>query len=156
MRKGQTEIMGLMVIFILFIFLGLIYLKFSGGTKEEPMATSRLNLEGANMISAMMSYTICDENSFRDVLKTCVEGNQQVCGASSCEVIKSTAEAIVKAVMGNQTYQFNLVASGQDLAKIPEKAPKCTRTTVNTFNNTLVRDVYVKILLCQKGTEKKE
>ncbi len=154
MKRGQTEIMGLMVIFILFIFIGLIYLKFSGGPTEEPMATSRTNLEGANMVSAMMSYTICEDKSFMDALKMCKdEDNAQLCGAPSCDTVKATAEGIVKAVMGNSTYQFTIISNGQDIVKVPEKDVKCTQMTVNTFNNTLVKDVAIRLKTCQKGTE---
>lgn len=153
MKKAQTEIMGLVVIFMLFIFIGLIYLKFSGTPKEEPMATSRMNLEGANMVTALMRHTVCEDNSFRDALELCTEGNQPVCGMPSCDAVKTTAETAVKAIMGNNTYQFTILAAGEELAKTPENAPKCERTTVNTYNNTLVKDVAVKMLICQKGTE---
>lgn len=153
MRRAQIEIIGLMVIFILFVFIGLLYLKFSGGPKEEPMAVSRMNLEGANMVSSLMSYTICEENSFRDALRTCIDGDQPMCGTTSCKAVETTAEAAVKAIMGNQTYQFLIIAAGNELVKLPENAPKCKKTTVNIYNNTLVRDTYVKTLICQKGTE---
>src|SRR3989338_9113801 len=103
------------------------------------------------MVSAMMSYSICPDNSFHDALKTCIENEGQICGANSCEAVKSTAEGIVKAVMGNETYKFTLIAADKELVKLPEKEIKCVNPVVNTFNNTLVKDSYMRITLCKKG-----
>ncbi|MFH0752312.1 MAG: hypothetical protein V1914_01815 [archaeon] len=153
MKKAQTELMGLMVIFILFIFIGLIYLKFSGGAAEEPMADTRTAIEGSNMVSALMSYTICDDNDFRDALKACLEGDQDVCGAPSCNVVKTTAEGVVKAVMGNDTYQFVINGDGEELVKVPEADITCKNMVVNTFNNTLVKNTYIRLKTCKKGSE---
>lgn len=151
MKKAQTELMGLMVIFILFIFIGLIYLKYSGGAADEPAIDTRMAVEGSNLVGALMSYTICDGNSFRDALKECMEGGRDICGAPSCEAVKSTAEGAVKAVMGNDTYQFTINGDGEDLVKIPETDVKCTNAIVNTFNNTLVRNTYIRLKTCKKG-----
>ncbi len=152
MRKAQTELMGLMVIFILFIFIGLIYLKFSGTPKEEPAADTRMAVEGSNLVGALMSYTICDGNSFRDALKECLGGGRDICGTPSCEAVKTTAEGAVKAVMGNDTYQFTINGDGEDLVKIPEKDITCKNAIVNTFNNTLVRNTYIRLKTCKKGS----
>ena len=151
MKRAQTEIMGLLVIFILFIFIGLIYFRFSGTPEEEPMSTSRSYIEGSNMVSAMMSYSICPDSSFHDALKTCIENEGQVCGMDSCEAVKKTAEGIVKAVMGNETYKFTLIAADKELVRLPAADIKCVNPVVNTFNNTLVRGSYMRITLCRKG-----
>ena len=156
MRRGQTEIMGLVVIFILFLFIGLIYFRFSGTAEAEPMSTSRSYVEGSNMVNSMMAYSICKDNSFRDALKGCIEGESSICGENSCDAVKTTAEGIVKAVMANESYQFTLVAAGNEIVKVPKTDVKCGTSTVNTFNNTIIKDAYIRIKICKKGTETKQ
>lgn len=61
-RKGQTEIVGLLAIVILLIFLGMVYLGFVSFREESILPTLRTNIEAENALKAVMKVEV-EENA---------------------------------------------------------------------------------------------
>tara|TARA_Y100000310_G_scaffold340265_1_gene435405 strand:- start:2639 stop:3121 length:483 start_codon:yes stop_codon:yes gene_type:complete len=72
-RKGQTEVMGLLVIVILLVFLGLIYLGFVMSKGPGELSTIRTNIEAENSLKAVMNVNLddIDDKSVVDMVVDC-------------------------------------------------------------------------------------
>ena len=57
MKKAQTEIIGLMVLVILFIFVGLIYIMFSGESEESITRDVKQTAKVKNLLKAYTQIT---------------------------------------------------------------------------------------------------
>ncbi len=87
MKKGQTEIIGFMVI-ILLLFFGLIfYFKFAGDSDSGLVQEAEQNLEVSNLLNAIKKQTICEGESLGDAIKSCA-GEGFACEEKACDVVR--------------------------------------------------------------------
>lgn len=108
--KGQTEVIGLVVIVFLLIFGGVIYLKLSSN-KQTDYAEIRTNIKGANLLQAIVPLTI-NGTSFKEHLILCKEDQQ--CQALQQELPIILATTIPK----NQHYQFTITNNNNRLINL--------------------------------------
>src|SRR3989344_1612974 len=108
MRKGQTEIIGLVVVIILLIVIGFIYLSFSLMPKQDS-AVIRKGVEVSNMLNAILKYTPdgCSGDSVNDIIVDC-RSNLPVCGDLNCNSFLATQirDIIITLIDGRTTYEF--------------------------------------------------
>ena len=83
-KRGQTEIIGLMVIVILLIFLGVTYLSFVSFKEKSILPTLRTNIEADNALKAVMKVGI-EEVGWKTVEEMVVGCNGDV---GECEVLE--------------------------------------------------------------------
>lgn len=94
MRKGQTEIIGFMVI-ILLLFFGLIfYFIFSSSSHTTIISDTEQSLEVSNLLTVMKQYTLCKDTSLGDAIKSCAGGGGFVCDADACTTVKNNVAQI--------------------------------------------------------------
>ena len=55
MRKGQSEVIGLMVIVLILIFMGVLYLGFANLAGNDTLASQRVGIETENALNAVSS-----------------------------------------------------------------------------------------------------
>jgi hypothetical protein len=97
MRKGQTEIIGFMVI-VLLLFFGLIfYFSFSSKDSTDFVAEAEQSLEVSNLLTVMKHYTLCEDGSLGDAIKACAEGGGFVCEEDACTLVQREVPAIASA-----------------------------------------------------------
>ncbi len=94
MKKGQTEIIGFMVIILLLFFSLIFYFRFSSIDDSDFLSEAEENLEVSNLLTVMKQYTLCEENSLGDAIKQCAEGGGFVCGEDACAVVKREVAVI--------------------------------------------------------------
>ena len=79
MKKGQMEIIGLMIIVLLLIFALLIYFRFSSTDETSIISEAEQNLEVNNLLTAIKLYTVEDGQTVKDLIKNCVSGSSTDC-----------------------------------------------------------------------------
>lgn len=113
--KGQMEILGLVVIVILFVFGGLIYLYFAvQDNQSQPLAETRQSSEVNQLLNTMMTITPCNitSDSFSEIIvNSCYlfNGNHDYCGNPSCkDYIKGVVRDVMKAYNPSWEYSFTI------------------------------------------------
>ncbi len=93
MKKGQSEIVGLLVIVVILIFMGLIYLSFSNLADTGALASQRSNLETENALKSLMKMDLGDELSIKELIVIC--GTNGDCNGLETE-LEDIFEVIIK------------------------------------------------------------
>ena len=106
MKKGQTEIIGFMII-ILLLFFGLIfYFKFAGSDSTDLLGEAEQNLEVSNLLNSIKKYTVCSGETLGDAIKSCASSGQS-CGEDACTLVKREVAVIVELDgIGEDEYMF--------------------------------------------------
>lgn len=92
-KKGQVEMIGLVIVVILIVFGLLLYIKFGILRKDETKKDSSLELAYVNnLMISIFNLKVCEENPLKieDVLVKCFEfSNDEICGErSACDYAK--------------------------------------------------------------------
>ena len=103
MKKGQIEIVGLLVIIILIVIGGVIYLMLSGGSNSN-LDLSKQNLYSANLVQALTQYSTCQDISLETVFLNCYYG-QNTCDQDSCFLIKKELNQIMPLYLESSPYK---------------------------------------------------
>jgi len=118
-KKAQTEIFGLLIVFILLLIGATFVVKFI--TSEEPTSYKKefINTElGSNMINTFLGTTNdCDDNSTADLLRYCAQDEIIGCsGQDSCDYVASIAKSIFTDTLErwNVKYEFKIFISEDD------------------------------------------
>ncbi len=130
MKKAQTEILGLLVIVILFIVLGFIFLKFSSSTKTQP--TIRQNIEVVNLVNAIRKFTpdptTRPPTSMRDYIRNC---DSQQC---KDRITQNIREIMNNALDKKTTYSFVIKKNNQEWLSIISQNG-CAGSTQYVYNS---------------------
>ena len=95
MKRGQTEIIGFMVIILLLFFSLIFYFAFSGKDDSDFVAEAEQSLEVSNLLTVIKQYTLCEDASLGDAIKSCAEGGGFVCDTDACTLVKTEVPQIV-------------------------------------------------------------
>jgi hypothetical protein len=108
MKKAQTEIIGLMVIVILFIIIGTVFIAFTFRRSPENIEI-RQSTKVTNLMNAIMKYTPCET----DPKKESIEGIIRICDDNDyCSMpCKTYLEKEIKSILeksldGTQKFRF--------------------------------------------------
>ena len=117
-KKGQIEIMGLMVVVILIIVGGLFYIKYGVlGGKKEATDSSIEQAYSIGLLNALLNVKVCEEAQIRvgDGLVKCYEGGQEICSQEACEYLKGQMKDIIGSVglKNYKSYSFWIEKSGE-------------------------------------------
>ncbi len=94
MKKGQTEIIGFMIIILLLFFALIFYFKFSASDSTDFLGETETALEVSNLLTVMKQYSICDGFSLGDAIKTCAQGGGFVCDVDACDTVREQVAQI--------------------------------------------------------------
>ncbi len=99
MKKGQVEMMGLVIIVILIVLGGLLFLRFSL-SKPQIEQPSIDTAQSYNLINALLNIQICNGTSIRQATHACNTGqtmcNQDACTYTSTEIGQIIEKATYK------------------------------------------------------------
>lgn len=114
--RAQMEVLGLVVIIVLFVFGGLIYLMISSKPPDTSLAETRQSSEISNLLTSMLKVTPCEslpDDSLADIINSCYlfGGSSDYCGNPSCkDYIKDSVRSMVRAYDSGLQYSFDVKA----------------------------------------------
>jgi len=113
MRKGQAEMMGLMVVVLILIIGGLFYLGFMarGDGSAEAQQIHVQSITANNLLHAIMKIKVCEDVNIEGAVTACVKG-EQLCGQNACDFFESEVDGIVQAV-SDDDYRF-IIKEGEN------------------------------------------
>lgn len=94
MKKGQTEIIGFMVIILLLFFSLIFYFRFANDDDSDFLSEAEENLEVSNLLTVMKQYTLCEGESLGDAIKECAEGGGFTCEKDACDLVREEVATI--------------------------------------------------------------
>ncbi len=114
--RGQMEILGLVVIIVLFIFGGLLYVVFSSKPADMSLPETRESAEVASLLNSVMKLTPCEDtyDSLDEIIKNCyiANGNSDYCNNASCkDYISNVVRGVTSSYDSNTQYMFNVTES---------------------------------------------
>ena len=95
MKKGQIEMMGLVVAVIIIVIGLLFYLKY-GVLNADKDKSADINLDNAyvsNLMQAMFKVEICENTKFENVVEACFN-NANICSTDSCSLLNTETSKI--------------------------------------------------------------
>jgi len=106
MKKGQMEMIGLVIVVVLIIIGGLFYITFSlkgkDNTKEQDQHLQSITAN--NLVNALIKIRICENKSVGQAIALC-DVNEQLCGENACDFVKKEVEGIISSVT-DKNYLF--------------------------------------------------
>lgn len=139
MKRGQMEMVGLLVIVILLLVLGVIFLKFMLVPKSTTLADSRSSLESTRLLQALVLTTIQDK-SFQEHAVDCSRDS------TACTVLRQEIGTIFTLLLKKgQKYSFYLLYQDQNILRLEQ----CTVGVVSSYPFTAAGGFYeVQLRLC--------
>lgn len=115
MKRGQMEVVGLLVIVILLLVIGLLVLRFSVRSNSSGATIdARSSLESTRLLQAL-SLTTIQGKSFQDSVVDCSHD------AADCQTLRHEIESIFSVTLKKgQKYSFYLVEEDQKLITIEQ------------------------------------
>ena len=113
--RGQSEVIGLLVIVIILVFLGLIYLGFSNIAQSVSYGDERTSIEAENALKALMKVNIegYDEKTLEDMIVDC--GND----VNKCEILEMALEMAYSVILKPGTeFSFFVQREGEEVYAI--------------------------------------
>ena len=140
-RKGQTEVVGLLIIVILLIFIGYIYLQFSIAGKDDGYEDVRQSIYASGFLRALLDYNGGGEG-FQELVSYCYYD------ASECDSLRIMVVEVFSGVLkGDEDYKLVLTGDERNILEIGG----CERGVVSRIPYTLEGVFYEGVLmLCRK------
>ncbi len=94
MRKGQSEVIGLMVIVVILIFMGVVYLGFVNMSDNGSLASQRVGIETENALNAVLRVNLenYDDKTIQDLIVECG-------GGFGCNQLENALNEVYTAVL---------------------------------------------------------
>ncbi|MBT4576970.1 hypothetical protein HOB91_01410 [Candidatus Woesearchaeota archaeon] len=94
MRKGQSEVIGLMVIVLILIFMGVLYLGFANLAGNDTLASQRVGIETENALNAVLRVNLenYDDKTIQDLIVECG-------GGFDCNQLENALKEVYTAVL---------------------------------------------------------
>ena len=144
MRRGQIEMIGLMVIVLILIIVALFFLRFSLRSDSFEDDTL-LSLKANNLVNAIKKVTDCGKPFEEAIIACCQEEN--FCGNPSCEHVTDTINSITSNM--EEKVSFSATLNGESCGFIIQECQKGVTSTVNILNAD-AGQVEIKTVLCRK------
>lgn len=115
MKKGQIEIIGLLVVVVLIVVGALLYVKFALLTTDDNsyQRMHSLSIDSNNLISGLLNIKVCDGNyKISEAVLAC-SVNEPVCDQNACEFLKEEIISIFS-VLEVENYSF-YVLEGEEV-----------------------------------------
>jgi nitrogen fixation-related uncharacterized protein len=104
MRKGQTEIIGLVVIVILIVFIAIFALSFSVKPKQEN--EDILKLKAGALSSSLLKTNLCEGVNVKKEIENCINNNHPEC-LGDCSNLRPMIKDIIEKSL-NEGYYFKV------------------------------------------------
>lgn len=113
MRKGQIEIMGLVIIVILLVMTAIFALTFI--IKPKQTNDDILKLKANSLRSSILKTELCSHVSVKDEIENCIDGFNE---CIECSSLHLEIEKIIKGSLENERYSFTVLSNNGEFIKI--------------------------------------
>lgn len=116
MRKGQIEIIGLVIVVIILVLGALFYVWLAG--KEKPNTANEVVLEtsyASNLLSAVLNVKICNETKqVKEAIVSCFN-EEELCDKDACNLVSEEVNKIISeiTVKDFRKYTFKAKRDGE-------------------------------------------
>lgn len=101
MNKGQTEIMGMLIVVVLLMIAALLFVRFAVvGEKENPVDNSVKMIQAIHIREVVSRYSVCGNISVIDAFDVCLNDGRISAGGCvnyGCDELKKEIASIVEA-----------------------------------------------------------
>jgi len=116
MKKGQVEIMGLLVVVVLIIIGGVFYLKYCSTQKPDTQIEVNIRqIQTINAVKALMNLRVCDRE-MKEAILLCAD-DMQLCEQDACEYLDEFVKGVYDRVLEDE-YLFVIKERESELLKI--------------------------------------
>lgn len=134
-QKGQTEIIGLMVIVILFIVILMFYIAVK--LRPEIKTPLKESVQSSYMLNAILLYMPdCGSESaklIKEIIQRCdFDANNNICGKPCKKLIEDNAKNIIN--LANNKYGYNFEITKRD-KKVLSYNTRCDAKTITKISN---------------------
>lgn len=94
MRRGQSEVVGLLVIVVILIFMGVIYLGFANMAGSGSLASQRVGIETENALNSLVKVNLegYDDKTVQDLVVECAN-------RLGCDSLESALSEVYGAIL---------------------------------------------------------
>ena len=140
MKKGQIEIMGLVIIVILLVFIAIFALSFSIKPKQEN--EDILKLKANALRSSLLKTDLCAGINVKDELENCINGYPE---CLECSDLENEIRDIIESSLEGERYSFIVLSiDGSSFIGFGDCINKITAVSQNLRNGR------VEVALCQR------
>ncbi len=106
LKKGQVEIVGLVIIVLLIVSISILFLYFKAGQQDTAVDDREMELRANQLRSSLLQTTLCEDVNVKEELIACSSGFS-LC--SSCEESHDVVKNIIELSLDERIgYEFNL------------------------------------------------
>ncbi len=106
MKKGQMEILGLLVLVVLISISLLFLLRFLLVPKEtSAYEIGYKTVQSSNFHIALAKVSVCEDKIMEDIIVACCN-KEQICGRDACDLLEKDVKNILDKTLPYQKYQF--------------------------------------------------
>lgn len=140
-KRGQIEMIGLVIVVILLVIGLLLYVKLSVFRQETPKEDITIqNAYVTNLMGAVFNIKICESAPVKieEGIVKCFNGNEQICGVEACSYVKNQINTIVSNIgfKSYKNYSVWITKGGQNQTISSScKTGILTHTTIVTPDN---------------------
>ncbi len=148
MKKGQTEMLGLVILVIL-ITLSLIFLlKFLISPSSDSSVDIKLTTQASNLQSALVKTHVCEDNDIEDVMVSCCN-NENICGNDACDFLNENIPKMIDNTIPKQRYKLTLKHLNEECLSINTCQENAELTSSGPFTIKRENSFYnLQVLLC--------
>jgi len=106
MKKGQTEIIGLVIIVILIVFIAIFALSFSIKPKQE--TEDILKLKASSLRSSILKTTLCEGVDIKNGIENCIVDSSTGCPTECGGLGEVIEDIIIKSLEANEICNFKI------------------------------------------------
>lgn len=96
MKKGQNEVIGLVVIVILIMVIGLFAMRFYIANSKQEDRSEFYSTKANNLVNAVLKASTCNSD-MEEAIVACCE-NRDFCEQDACEFVEKEVEKMLKSL----------------------------------------------------------
>ena len=133
LKKGQTEIIGLVVIVLIIIFVALFFLRFY--LSSSNLDTKSVNsIKANNLINAIRLASVCNGNIGDAIISCC--NNDDFCGQDACNFVNQEIGKIIKNSLDPKEQIFIEAKQNQEVCLVINNDCEGISSTANFIRNS--------------------
>ena len=116
MKRGQSEIIGLVIVVLILVFALIFFVKIKGSDDDNESKLIRFNLRANSALNALMKVNVDTKNQMKDIIQECVDKDDL--GSDECVYAKSRSKYYLEDEIGFDENEYSLIvgmSGGNDL-----------------------------------------